>query len=661
MLALAVGMSSTFAQKFLAPRGEQVNTPVLTSIQAAQGNEQAPVMSFAPVQAITTTSHQAYRNYEDWETALSNSYDLQSNSLLGNRIVVWEDGTAACVGTWDNSGSTSYANRGSAYNYYDGSDFGEMPENRIESVYSGWPSIATLGNGEIFASHGGGNVNVFKRDVKGEGDWQSVHTFTNWTWPRIGTTHNGQYVYAVFADQDSNNTLINYIKYSRSTDGGATWSEPDDPPMVDVAGMYRNDIGADDYVIATNGDRVAIMFAGMNYDLFYIYSEDNGETWTKQIVYQFPYDHSLDWNQTAISSDTDTIWAVDNSASIAIDNAGVVHVAFALGRWTPAPDSGAGYYSYWPYTDAIVYWNSEYVNEQGTHEIPMFGDWSGDANFPGMLLNGTDGASSTLNDERLFYLAQEEGNNNLNIFFPFGMEGTTVGTPDYTDFWDNRWGSYRTLGIASMPAISVDEYGNICISYTALNPEITGDPAGTGEFYFRDAVVTARDSEGTWFYDCINLNDDFIHSGRETYNLSGYPIGTNAEFWVSYWEDDFFGLFIDDDQSSISDNSFYAVKVNLNDVEGFDYVGEVTNPMTSARVYPNPTNGTLYVEVNASQSSEAVMTVFNIMGQKVAEKNVNLTTGIHTTSINTNELSSGVYFVTVKANGFEKTMKFVVK
>ena len=83
--------------------------------------------------------------------------------------------------------------------------------------------------------------------------------------------------------------------------------------------------------------------------------------------------------------------------------------------------------------------------------------------------------------------------------------------------------------------------------------------------------------------------------------------------------------------------------------------------MTSVRVYPNPATDVLNIEVNASQSSAMNISVFNIMGQKVMEDNVNISTGVSRPSINTSSLSSGVYFVTVKANGFENTQKFIVK
>ena len=83
--------------------------------------------------------------------------------------------------------------------------------------------------------------------------------------------------------------------------------------------------------------------------------------------------------------------------------------------------------------------------------------------------------------------------------------------------------------------------------------------------------------------------------------------------------------------------------------------------MTAVRVYPNPASDVLNIEVNASQASEMSINVYNIMGQNVMSKTASINTGINRPSISTSELSSGIYFVTVKANGFENTMKFIVK
>ena len=163
-----------------------------------------------------------------------------------------------------------------------------------------------------------------------------------------------------------------------------------------------------------------------------------------------------------------------------------------------------------------------------------------------------------------------------------------------------------------------------------------------------------------------------MHEMSEVYSVTAAPMGSNGEFWVMYSEDDKIGLYLDYNGPSssspnsnnggiLTENYIYAVKV----IPAMDGWGveeqEAINPMTATRVYPNPATDMLNIEVNASQASEMSISVYNIMGQNVMNQNVNITTGMNTKNINVSELNSGIYFLTVKANGFENTMKFIVK
>lgn len=515
---------------------------------------------------------------EEW--AMYTYYDLQSNGTYGNRVAVWNDGTAAFVATMDVSGSTTWPSRGTGYNYFDGSSMGEFSEERVEDIKSGWPSIAPLGEGEILASHYSGGVNIYKREVKGQGEWNLVKTFNDsyWTWPRIATTHDGQYVHVLFADQEYDNSgvYVNYVAYARSTDYGETWSDPIEPPMVDLE-MYNNTLSADDYIMSTNGDRIAILFVCHNVELFYVYSEDNGETWTKQVVYTTPYGPIVDLYDQPCNQETDTIWANDNSGSIAIDNNGTVHVAFGLGRF--APSSGTpGYYTYWSMTNGIVYWNSNYVNEQGGHEIPMFGDWSGDVNHPEMLYNGVNGISNTLNVNRLMEIAEEDNYTNFNVIIPDENHDGEV----YYEYLYNSWGSYRTYGMSTMPAISIDESGNMIIAYSALSEERIGW-SNNGDYHYRSCLVTARDTKGNWFYDAINLSEDFMHCVDEVYYVTAPTQAYNGNFWVFYCADYEMGLYIDgNNQYDITDNNFYAVLINPSELDGWEGTPSTTHNITVA-------------------------------------------------------------------------------
>src|SRR5210317_867062 len=88
------------------------------------------------------------------ETELGETfYDLQSNASINNRLQVWDDGTMAAVWTRGLEAS-AFPNRGTGYNYFDGSSWGAWPEARIQDTRCGWPSIAAWGaDGEISVAH----------------------------------------------------------------------------------------------------------------------------------------------------------------------------------------------------------------------------------------------------------------------------------------------------------------------------------------------------------------------------------------------------------------------------------------------------------------------------------------------------------------------------
>ena len=83
--------------------------------------------------------------------------------------------------------------------------------------------------------------------------------------------------------------------------------------------------------------------------------------------------------------------------------------------------------------------------------------------------------------------------------------------------------------------------------------------------------------------------------------------------------------------------------------------------MTRVEVLPNPAKDNISIRVNASQSSLMNITVYNVTGQKVMETSASINTGLNAPTLNVSSLTPGIYFVTVSANGFEETLKFIVK
>ena len=677
-LAMAVAMTG-FAQRVVVSNDAKNACATAKKPAAARQIDGSAVEGIQFNMAKNMVSNRSLDDFDEYTTMTTN-YDLQSNSALGNRIATWSDGCASFVATWDHSGNTGFPDRGAGYNFYtpDMKGMGEEPEVRQEPMKSGWPTIAACGEGEVLASHATG-VNLYYRPTRGQGEWELIYNWGNDygapTWPRVVVSGpNNEFIHLVMCKQISlpDGSLDNHVYYVRVKHVGDTWEIPtelNDFPGIDndAEGDYRNQLSADDYVMAANGNNVVCMFGSYTTEVFYMISHDNGETWERQIIAPYAIAGEDGEPVHAINFDdypegmTDSIVTSDNSHSITIDNNGTVHAAFALLRWRV---SDADHYTSWPgYSFGIVYWNSNYVNEQGGHEIPPYGRWSQDSQFPAYYAER--GFAYTLINERIDALAEADGRQHLNYFgvVDEDMDGTL--NIDWAANIDNSDWSYRSIGSSTMPSISVDNLGNVAIIFSTLAETRVNS---INSCNYRSAYVTLKDVDGTWYADeyGINLAEDFVHELEEQYSCVAANHGYDGTFWVMYSGDENQGLYLDISDSHpnsnmgvLTENYQYACWIRP-ETFGINEQ-EAVNPMTTTRVYPNPATDVLNIEVNASQASEMSINVYNIMGQNVMSKNVNINTGMNTRSISTSELNSGIYFVTVKANGFENTMKFIVK
>ncbi|MDN3493094.1 T9SS type A sorting domain-containing protein [Winogradskyella bathintestinalis] len=161
-------------------------------------------------------------------------------------------------------------------------------------------------------------------------------------------------------------------------------------------------------------------------------------------------------------------------------------------------------------------------------------------------------------------------------------------------------------------------------------------PQYTGEYNFD---FTRGDIGSVWYAvfdtdDCSNTNENYISGFNSCFNSSaktGDLIAGNT-YLISVHDDNpgNFDFFIYPDP---------ALSVDSNSFESFKY-------------YPNPVKNTLTVEARSSISQ---ISIHNIMGQKVVETIPNNLT----TSVDMNDLETGVYFVTVKINNALKTFRVI--
>ena len=661
-LSLVLGFSAIAQQRVMK---DDARMSVASSKKALAGKE-LPSETVATYAPQTAQSYVLNRMLDSLDTeTMMTYYDLQSNQYVANRMYQLPNGSVAVTATMSHDPSNANgaaADRGTGYNFYDGNSWGNLPDARVEGFKTGWPSIAQFGeNGEILLAHGNGHMQCFIRTTAGQGDWTYVGALPDYpegyaytteypTWPRIvtcGDNHNIAVAAAVLQHSiSSDETDLQTVMWRSENPADInSWTISYGP--LHETGWDHNQFSADDYCMAANGHNVAIMYSGcLTNSVWMFKSTDDGATWEATRVWENPYE-GREFDEEPAWGMEDTLFMPMNG-SIVIDNAGTVHVALNTFEMAHTLDNEPGYYSYWAgrSVDGILYWNDTQVAPiQSTDGNPHHAArlWWPIPEEPGYVHMVND-STKWIGMIPMFY--DENGSLidwNQDMYYMSGSEYIS-----------------KFYGASGHPALSCDPNGNLACAYSA-----PCTARNNGTYYYRSIFVSYRNvEEGYWH----QIEDDLVNSPMSLYDEAVF---TNAvsntinvgEFWFGFQVDDEIGFWWGSNasQTAGTENMIHAYKViadpemvNVNEFEA-------VNPMTNTRVYPNPVTDMLNIEVNASQASEMNISVFNIMGQKVAEEIVTISAGLNTNSINTENLSNGIYFVTVKANGFENTMKFIVK
>ena len=558
-------------------------------------------------------------------------YDLQTNKAVQNRIHRFEDGTIGATWTMGMS-ATNFPDRGTGYNYFDGTNWGPSPTARLESVRAGWPSYSALGadeEGEFIVSHDFATSELvfLKRETKGTGAWTEwKYEYANGpatlSWPRhiaAGPDNNSIHILANSVNAYEGMTTAQV--YSRSTDGGETW----DIQNIIIDGMGSDDyldLAADEIVWAEQvGNTIAFLCYGAWHDMFMMKSTDDGDTWEKTVIWVHPYPY-FDWNVTI----ADTFFCVDNSATIALGPDGKAHVAFGINR--VAHFETGTTYTLWPLYDGVGYWNedmptfNEDVDNLNALAPPQYGYASSemieDVNYVGWMQDVDGDGIITLNDDILYY---------------------------------------RELGPSTMPSISVDEYGNVFILFASTTETYEIDVYNYKHVWARAFNATT----GEWgsFND---LTSDIVHIFDECI----YPQLTQTSddyIYYMYNADITPGVALDD-QHAYQENrqvfgtvekTLFGLPVGLGEQSD-------AGSMTVSQNYPNPADGITYVSINTTEPGNLRIELTNLIGQQVLNLDKgHVSTGNHLVTLDVTGLEAGTYFYTVFINGEKVTKRMIIQ
>lgn len=546
-------------------------------------------------------------------------YDLQSYTNVMNRIYEFSDGTVGAV--WQASGENSTPDRGTGYNFYDGTDW-DVPNLHIgDDPRTGWPSYAPWGaEGEIISHYWypgnsiQGPIKFFRREIKGQGDWIESEVYgpdgLSIVWATMMTSGvNNEHIHLLARTYDAPYVgQENALLYYRSSDGGETWDIQHE--IIEGLGIdyFANSSNLHYAWAKPNGGTIAFCYGFDDFDGLIFKSTDNGDTWDKIVAFESSID------PFNVPSDSDIIPCGDGSCAIALDSQGNAHVVFSKKLMFYEGDE---YYWYPTATDGVIYWNESMAPLDST----IISSYTNDFLIDGGYLVG-------------YILPDDQGSYEI--------------LPDQQ--------SYGNQSMTSFSQLAIDENDFMYLAYSSVAP---GFDDGTNNF--RHILVNASYNGGELWIGSEDLNTDLQYIFSEcVYPALSPAIGDKIH--IIYQEDSAPGIFEWLENHEAHENTITHLdydKFYFTDVKSIS-----SDPLALevSQNYPNPTLNITYFSVQLGATSEVILELRNSMGQMVMHNDFGvLNKGKSNLSMDVSELSAGVYYFTVYANQQQETQKLIIQ
>lgn len=576
-----------------------------------------------PLQTINPTTVATPKLNSPLAATIGNTtYDLQTNAAICNRVV---NGGGHVSATWTRSVTNDLAasDRGTGYNHkMSGGSWGPPPSARIEPVRTGWPSIARTAAGtEHVIAHIANQPLYISSSPTGGGSW------TFGSLPSIGPPEvlwgrlaaggaNGNTLHALMITLPTGNggALYNGLNgcpiYQRSQDNGATWDITNLVP-VGVDDQTYNGWSADAYAIDARGNTVAFTHGQITEDWAMWKSTDNGNTWTKTIIWDFPFTKYNDTQSiTDVDGDgiADTVLTVDHKVAILIDNNGMVHCW--VGAVYVIDADVAGPLGLFLSTDALLYWN-ESMGSNGPVVIAQTPDIDGD--------------------------------------------GVLTFAQDYIPRYGNG-------GQCSQPHAAIDASGNIIVSFVAPLENSSSGNSGYDYSYRSIWMIGSTDGGNTWTDPVQVAGSDFDEAvfGALARDIQGNCVDLVYQF------DGLPGIAVQPPGNPpnqayhpFGNNDIVHDCIPLTSVLG---IKDVQALPASVSVHPNPVSDMLNVSVNAKGAQKIKISITDITGKVMYSDLMNTAgTGLFNFSHSVKNFAKGMYLLSINADGAVSTSKFVVQ
>lgn len=574
-------------------------------VKVAPGGEVA-AMPLATAPTVRNISATAKRNAAATIVG-STTYDLQSNGGAGRRILVYPDGKITVAWTGSTDAGTTYPDRGGFTNTSpDGITWGTSPTVRSESKRTGWPNLVTTTAGEVMISH----TNAVTTNAGPGTTWGTTRDageFRSLTWARAASSGNN--IHAIISSSAGDAGFLAPVFYGRSTNGGASFDTLKATFAV-AAGYdtinHAGDVGADSYEIAARGNVVAMVIAGTTEDIVMLKSTDNGSTWTRTVIREFPikkYTGGItDANGDSVA---DTLLGTTGNVSIVIDNQNVVHLVWC-DLLVINSDGSALNVFLTATSDYINYWNDA---DKNIVEVPVLLDKNGNGTF--------DAGSNFTGGSVIRY-----GNSGYSLHpeLSVGAAGT--------DWADRIYMTYV--------AVAENDTNDVGVDFRSIF--LTGTPDRGATWYEIQDVSQTQNIENAWVTTATEVGaDGYVHMA---------------------WQQDFEPGNAVQTQHTAGPSDILYEKFDIRPLS----IGLNSKKLDAAIVaYPNPTSDVANFSITLNNATKAELKLVNILGQTVRTMSADLNAGANKVSMNVADLNAGLYTLVLTSNGKSATEKIMVK
>ncbi len=569
------------------------------------------------------------------------TYDLQSNAAVQNRIVHHADGTISAGWTTSQVLNSSFSDRGTGYNFFDGTNWGANPTTRLENSRGGWPSIIAMGSGkEASITHNTDNahVNMTYRSAVGTGSWteQNISSMDSngvsrdmiWNRSAVGGLNN-ETVHMIAVTASSNfggaafNGLDGALVYYRSQDEGVTWDIQDmQLPGMDTS-MFTG-MSGDVYTITAKGETVVVAYFNDWGDSFIVKSTDNGTTWIKTTFLDFPVDKYTMDDGLDLDGDSvmDQLYSTDNYGAVVLDANSEAHVFYGIMMYTDDDLTDASS-SWFPGINGIAYWN-ESMGEDVTPPTMHAGDTS-------------LWYSDMMNDNWILAAPDLNGD---------GTVGGVDSTGGYALYYASR---------ASMPNAGISANGDIYVSFSAYT-----ETADNGSQVFRHLYISKSEDGGSTWKTPVDVTPNVSWAGMKECVFGSMVPSVDDKIRIVYQMDNEPGLIVRGDEDLIDYNDIVYLEIDTAGLFGSTTSILENNNISNFSIYPNPANQQTTIEVSLEKTEKVTISVVDLLGKELSNQEKVMFSGTTKETIDIADYQNGIYFINLQVGTQISTKKLVI-